>query len=303
MLDKFWEGIGTNLAQRWLEYIFGPAFLFWAGGFGLYAWKTGWQGLLINAQMSTQFQQIIWIVMALLILVFSSVMMQAIRFPILRLLEGYWPWPVNYLGKAIIAWRKAAVQRKTDELRHLKTVEASGNLETKQRERLIQLDAWVHWYPAKSSDLLPTALGNILRSRERSPERKYGLEAVVCWPRLWPLLPEIIRTDLANTRSALDRLVEFWFWGLLFLIWSFLTPWAILIGFLWMMVTYGVALQAAMTYGDLLETAFDLHRLSLYDAMGWSRPTDSEQEKALGKQLTEFLWRGTMAEKMPYQGR
>ena len=91
MLDKFWESIGTDLAQRWLEYIFGPAFLFWAGGFLLYALKTGWQELLNDALALTQFKQISWIVLALFILVFSSLLMQAIRFPILRFLEGYSP--------------------------------------------------------------------------------------------------------------------------------------------------------------------------------------------------------------------
>ena len=39
MLDKFWESIGSNLAERWLEYIFGPAFLFWAAGLGIYVWQ------------------------------------------------------------------------------------------------------------------------------------------------------------------------------------------------------------------------------------------------------------------------
>ena len=34
MLNKFWESIGTKVADRWLEYLFGPAFLFWAGGLG-----------------------------------------------------------------------------------------------------------------------------------------------------------------------------------------------------------------------------------------------------------------------------
>ena len=43
MLSKFWESIGSDLAERWLEYIFGPAFLFWAGGCGIYVWKTGCQ--------------------------------------------------------------------------------------------------------------------------------------------------------------------------------------------------------------------------------------------------------------------
>jgi hypothetical protein len=137
------------------------------------------------------------------------------------------------------------------------------------------------------------ALGNALRARERSPERKYGLDAVICWPRLWPLLPDIVRTDLINARSSLDRMVELWFWGLLFMVWTVWTPWAAAISLLWMVVTYGLARQAAMAYGDLLESAFDLHRLSLYDAMGWSRPAAIQQEKETGKLLTEFLWRGT----------
>jgi hypothetical protein len=61
-----------------------------------------------------------------------------------------------------------------------------------------------------------------------------------------------------------------------------------------MIATYSMAQYSAMAYGDLLESAFDLHRLSLYDAVGWPRPADSEHEKALGAQLTEFLWRGTV---------
>jgi hypothetical protein len=303
MLDKFWESIGSDLAERWLEYIFGPAFLFWAGGFGLYAWQTGWQVILKEAQAQTQFQQGSWIVLALFVLAFSSVLMQAIRFPILRLLEGYWPWPFNYLGLGIVALRKPHFQKNYDELRHLKASEDKGKLDAGQREKLIRLDVWAHWHPAKSNDLLPTALGNILRSRERSPERKYGLDAVVCWPRLWPLLPENVRSDLANARSSLDRLVELWFWGLLFLLWAFWTPWAVVIGLLWMIVTYGMALQAAMAYGDLLEAAFDLHRLSLYDILTWSKPKNSAEEKLLGTQLTEFLWRGTLPESLTHQAK
>jgi hypothetical protein len=110
-----------------------------------------------------------------------------------------------------------------------------------------------------------------------------------------------MRTDLANARSSLDRLVELWFWGLLFLLWTFWTPWAMVIGLLWMIVTYGTALQSAMAYGDLLETAFDLRRLSLYDSIGWPRPLTSENEKVLGARLTEFLWRGTLSEPVTYQ--
>jgi hypothetical protein len=292
MLDKFWESIGTNLANRWLDHIFGPTFLFWAGGLGLYAWQAGWQGLLGNVRAFDQFQQISWIIVSLLVLVFSSMFVQAIRFPILRLLEGYWPWPFTYLRSAIVSVRKRLFNKKYDELRELKSAEAKRDLTEPQRKRLTHLEVWAHWQPVQEDDLLPTALGNTLRARERTPERKYGLDAVICWPRLWPLLPEIVRSDLTTARSSLDRMVEFWFWGLLFLVWTIWNPWAALISLFWMILAYGMIRQAAMAYGDLLESAFDLHRLALYDAICWPRPNTLKDEKEEGKRLTEFLWRG-----------
>ena len=301
MLSKFWESIGSDLAERWVEYVFGPAFLFWGSGYGIYVWKTGWQKVLADLQTLSPVQQGVTIILGLLIIVFSSVVLKAVRFPILRVLEGYWPWPFNYLGLGIIALRKLFFKKKYDELRQLKADEENGELTLSQKERLILLDVWAHWHPAKADDLLPTALGNILRARERTPERRYGIDAIVCWPRLWSLLSENVRDDLSAARSSLDRLVELWFWGLLFLFWAFWTPWVIIIGLLWMTLTYGMVLQAAMAYGDLLEAAFDLHRMKLYDALGWPKPKNSDDEKVFGKQLTEFLWRGTVSLSVAYR--
>ena len=300
MLNKFWESIGSKTAERWLDHIFGPAFLFWFGGFGLYVWRTGWQTVLNNTQALSPFQQGSLLVLAIFLLVFSSILMQAIRFSILRVLEGYWPLPFNYLGLGIVALRRPYFQKKYDELRRLAS-EDPKKLDAIQRERLIHLDTWAHLHPAKSKDLLPTSLGNILRARELAPERKYGLDAIVCWPRFWSLLPENVRTDLANSRSSLDRLAELWFWGLLFCSWAFLTPWAVLIGLLWMLMTYAMARQSAIAYGDLLESAFDLYRCLLYDAMGWSRPKNTQDEKMFGAQLTEYLWRGTLPKPLTYR--
>lgn len=304
MLDHFWESMGSKLAERWLEYIFGPAFLFWAGCLGLYAWKTGWQTVLQSVQSLTPFQQGGWLVLALFLLAFSSVLMRAIRFQILRLLEGYWPWPFNYLGLGIVALRKPSYHKKYDELRRLmKDSEEPGKLSAIQREKLNSLDLWAHWQPVSAKDLLSTTLGNKMRARERSPERKYGLDAIICWPRLWPLLPENVRSDLANARSTLDRLAELWFWGLLSLLWAFWTPWVVIISVLWMAITYGMACLAAMAYGELLEAVFDLHRFLLYDALGWPRPKDTQDEKVVGAQLTEYLWRGTLPALVTYPAK
>lgn len=301
MLDKFWESIGSDLAEQWIEYIFGPAFLFWSGGLALLAWQIDWKPLQQNTQTLTAFQQGSIIVLGLLVLVFSSMVVKAIRFPILRILEGYWPWPFSYLGLGLLAIQKYFYKNKYAKLRHLKVNEAQREPNAKEQEKLIKLDVWSHWNPTKSSDLLPTRLGNILRARERAPERRYGLDAIVCWPRLWSLLPENMRGDISSSRSALDRLVELWLWGALFLLWTLVNPWAILISVVWMVVVYDMSTQAAMAYGDLIETAFDLYRMPLYDALAWPRPKNSDEEKTLGKELTEFLWRGTVNKEIIYR--
>jgi len=291
MLDKFWESLGSDLADRWLTYLFGPAFIFWAGGAALYVWHTGWETTLDAVQALNPVQQGAVLVAALLLVVFSSLAMQALRFPVLRLLEGYWPWPFHLLGRGISALRRKRFRKQYERLRMLKSQSERSPAE---KDELARLEVWAHLHPASERDLLPTALGNILRARERAPGRKYGLNAMVCWPRLWPLLPDSLRADLSVARESLDRLVELWFWGVLFLVWAPYTKWVILISLAWVALTYNMALQAAMAYGDLLEAAFDLHRMALYDALGWPRPKDSAEEKALGRRLTEFLWRGTL---------
>lgn len=299
MLDNFWASMGSKLAERWLEYIFGPAFLFWAGWFGVYAWKIGWQTILQDIQALTPFQQGAGIVLSLFVLISSSMLIQAIRFPILRLLEGYWLKPFNYLGLGIISLRKRSFQKKTARLRRLASTDQK-TLDIKQLEERTALEIWAHWHPVNSKDLLPTDLGNILRAREYSPNRKYGLDAIICWPRLWPLLPENVRTDLSNARSTLDRLAELWFWGLLSLLWACWFHWAVVISIIWLFIAYKMACQSAMSYGELLESAFDLHRFSLYDALNWPRPRNTKEEQAFGAQLTEYLWRGTLLTPIKY---
>jgi hypothetical protein len=301
MLDKFWESISTDLAKRWIEYIFGPAFLFWFGGLAIYTWQTGWQKVLTNLQLLKPIEQVLFVIITFLVLAFSSILVHTFRFPVLRLLEGYWPWPFNFFSSKIIAYRQLTFHKKYNDLHHLKAYESKDELDFTQRSRLAQLEVWAHWNPTKPNDLLPTALGNIIRSREQSPADRYGLDAMVCWPRLWALLPENVRDDLTKARNSLDQMIELWLWGLLFFIFIAWTPWVLVLGLLWVGITYNMSLQAAMTYGELLESSFDLYRLSLYDALGWPRPQNREEEKANGYSLTEFLWRGTLPEGVGYQ--
>jgi hypothetical protein len=298
VLDKFWETLGSDLAQRWLDYLFGPAFLFWVGGLGLYIWQHGWQIVLTSIQSWNTVQQVTTLIVVLLLLVFSSLVIQAVHFPILRLLEGYWPWPLNFLERGIVALSKKEFEWHYSRLRQLKGKKEALSLA--EQDELTWLEMWAHRNPASVRDLLPTELGNILRASENASESKYGLEAVVCWPRLWSLLPSSEQENLTSARTALNRQAELCLWGAFFFLWTILTPWSALIALAWVILAYSVALQTASAYGDLLEASFDLHHFDLYDALAWPRPRSSTEEKAAGARLSEFLWRGTVDKKVTY---
>ncbi len=60
-----------------------------------------------------------------------------------------------------------------------------------------------------------------------------------------------------------------------------------------MFIAYSWALQAAKTYGKLLETAFDLYRPLLYQALRFPLPDDPLTEVAAGEHVTAYLLRGS----------
>jgi hypothetical protein len=300
MIDKLFETMGQELAKRWLDYLFGPAFLFWAGGMGLYIWKNGWDAVRATWQSWEIYQQVTAILAALLVVFISSLAIRAVQLPVIRFLEGYWPWPLNHIASCIVSKNQKNFGEKYKELRELKQKEKDKSITPKEQDRLFQLEDWAHCNPASAKDLLPTRLGNLLRSREMASSRKYGLDALICWPRLWCLLPECIQDNLNSSRDVLNQQAELWLWGLLFLFWTALNPYVVLISLIWMFLAYRMTQQTAVVYGDLMETAFDLYRFSLYDALGWPRPKNSSEEKVAGARLTEFLWRGTIGEKIVY---
>ena len=55
---------------------------------------------------------------------------------------------------------------------------------------------------------------------------------------------------------------------------------------------YTWAIPAATTYGDLIEASFDLYRQLLYKSLDWQKPDDPNEERRVGQQLTDYLWRG-----------
>ena len=293
MMDKFWESLSGDLAEEWLKRAFSPPFLFWLLGLLLYVSRYGWQDLWQRLANLTLVEQIALLGLALLGLILSSLLTSRWQFTLLRWLEGYWPWPLHYLEGVSTAWqagRLAHNERKLNAL--LSKRKPLSALQTRQRA---DLEIFTHYFPAESSAILSTRLGNILRAGETAPAQKYGLDAFVCWPRLWPLLPENLRRDLTAIRENLLVMAEVWGLGMLSVIWVIWSWWALPVALVWMLGAYRLTLSIAMAYADMIESAFDLYRRDLYTAVDWPFPEEKgDAEIAAGKQLTEFLWRGIL---------
>ncbi|PZO09340.1 MAG: hypothetical protein DCF25_21830 [Leptolyngbya foveolarum] len=290
---KFVEGFSSNLANRWVSTLFTPAFVFWLGGGLAGLQQIGWKRI---AQFFSTLPEPLPIglgVLALLVVSASGFMAQQFEFPVLRLLEGYWPRWCRPLSKRLVKqqkrkWKEIDKQWQDFNRKGLKS------LTPEERQDYIQADLQLSSFP-DTERLLPTRLGNILRSAEDRCTAKYGLDVIICWPRLWLLLPDAVKTELSASRAALDLTVRMWLWGLLFALWSpvFWVWWPLLLGLVVIWLAYQWMLQAAQMYGDLLESAFDLYRFQLYETLHWPKPTTPTEERTLGKDLTDYLWHGS----------
>jgi len=297
MWQAFEEELGKSVAERLAEGLFGPAALFglglvaaWAeavyGGLPA-AWRA-WQARPLEVQAVALF---LW---AVAVVALDGVM-AAFRDAWLRLLEGYhWPgwlrrWRARAWARRARAWKQAWQALKA---REMGLSPGAPPLTRAERQRLAVLETRLHHLPPREEALMPTALGNVLAAAEAAVRHRYGLDPIIVWPHLWLVLPEPAREALSQARQRLDRAAEGVLWGLLFAgvagPWA---GWAAPLGLLAAWLAYRLAVARAAVFGALVRAAFDLHRLALYDALGWPRP-EPEEEVQAGKRLTARLWRG-----------
>ncbi len=69
--------------------------------------------------------------------------------------------------------------------------------------------------------------------------------------------------------------------------------WAVPVGLLLTLLAYRWMLMAAETYGQLVESAFDVYRPLLYQSLRWPLPLNPSEEHEQGKKVTAYLWRGS----------
>lgn len=293
MLNEFWNGIGKALTSEWVKQAFAPAFVFWGGGLLALVWRDGWGPWMSRWVNLSLPAQITVLAIGLIGVAVSAAVMQRLEYPMLRLLEGYWPnWPgIRWLRKKLTDRQNRKLDEAKDEsIRWLS--QGLDTLSAADEDAFVKADLRVRNAPLKRGQRMPTGLGNVLRAAERRPRDRYGLESIYVWPRLWLLMPEQTREDVGAARGGLNLAVRVFTWGAFFVLWGVVAWWAAIVGILVAVYAYNWTLIQARTYGDLFEAAFDLHRFLLYDALGWPRPKSSIHEKLDGERLSKYLHRG-----------
>ena len=248
------------------------------------------------------------ILLVVAVLVFS-LLLQPLQLSLVRLLEGYWTVPLLPQVGAVfsfpgVAWHRYR-RRKLELQTQVKTRPSAAELSA------IAAADWRlrRYYPARDK-ILPTALGNALRANEEVPQQKYRLDAVVVWPRLYPLLPEPMLGILADRRNQLDLAVRLCATFILAAIvaaatlyrhgwWMAVPAGALVLAWL----SYRGAIAAAIAYGESVQTVFDLYRFELYKVLRLSLPANLAEERVLNEKISDFFRQGIDAsfKSLPYE--
>lgn len=227
-------------------------------------------------------------------LLLAAILLEALDLPLTRLLEGYWPaWPVLRWSRrwhCFAQWCDRRAMRRR--LAELTRAAAEGRLDPDHFAELEWLEVALERYPESEALMLPTRFGNSLRAAEQKIGARYGLNGVVLWPRLWLVLPDPVKSELAAARSRMALLVRLWWLAVLLLPWAWFAWWLALLALIMATVVYRRLLAAAAIYGDLFVASYEVHRFDLYRALRWPLPRSTAEESALGEALTAHLWRG-----------
>ena len=173
------------------------------------------------------------------------------------------------------------------------------------RRRRHRLEAWSLLRPGPGDDLhvAPTTLGNILALGEHYPRRRYGLEGVRSWPRLYQVLPPPFVRRLAEARASMEYMLVLSTLGWLFALVAGLivavgdggrTLFAVCVGsgLVLAVLGYRGALAPATAYAVQVAAAFDLHRFDLLRALRVPLPTSASEERRTWRRLERLLHDG-----------
>ncbi|MEV0600363.1 hypothetical protein AB0I82_13845 [Streptomyces sp. NPDC050315] len=232
------------------------------------------------------------IALLILGLIVVALLLDPLQLRLVRLLEG--DWPSSLAGVSRRSIKRQRTHRDRLVLSTLlgdspgpRDVQRVGTAAAALRRRFARDDK-----PPR-----PTALGNALAAMEDRAGLQYGWDAVVAWPRLYPLLSPGVRSVVDGQRERLDTLARLSVCSTVTTVLAsallYASGWWILLAALPAAIArtaYIGTVHTAVAYGKAVEVAFDLHRFDLLRHLHLPFPRTLQEERVLSDQVC-LVWR------------
>lgn len=281
MLQEAWEGTTGLLERRFLTNAFLPVLLFSPAVAVTGLAGTGRLAAVLSAggQLETG-AKVVLLAGYLLAVWFLASFVQSQWRNLVRLFEGYPLGRWRSAGDAGREWHRARVDR--------------------LRQGAGPAHDLYYRYPASDSQVMPTRLGNVLRSAERYGWERYRADTIVLWPRLAPLVPPEFAARVDEFRGALEFLLVVSVWSGAYALvagaWLVVADGNLLLFLACSAVGYGVAyaaylsaLEAAVEYGEQLRVGVDLFRTRVLGQLRLPLPNDLQEERRQWQLLDDFV--------------
>ena len=172
-----------------------------------------------------------------------------------------------------------------------------------------------HNYPDKRGLILPTRLGNVIRSFEYYSDREYQIDSIELWPRLVAVIPEAYAVSIDDAKTSFDFMMNCsalsLLLGFLILLAGLVFPaqlassapllyWAIKIAGFTMLsyFFYRLSINRAGAWGSLVKGSFDLFRWELLKKLGYKQePETREAERKLWYEISRQMIYGDRFDK------
>ena len=152
-------------------------------------------------------------------------------------------------------------------------------------------------------DILPTTFGNIFKAFENYPYARYNIDSVLLWPRLINVIPAKYTDRIEEANNSVTFLVVSCFLFLLLAIECFLIfhfNWCnksnvffikilAFSSLIFSFMFYRISLRAALNFGEVVKSCFDLFRHDLIQSFGIKRQLNLDEEREFWQKLRRFI--------------
>jgi len=261
-----------------------------------------------------------WQVISLLSIgVILAVLLYTLNTQIIRFFEGY-PWKDSWIGKQRIKLYLAEYRylkgRELGMRTLLRSLDQNDQAYIKIRDEWSRLSRILKsQYPGDINRLLPTRLGNTIRSFEYYPEEQYGMEPIAIWTRLTANIDKDYATGIADTKISFDFMIHSSMLSTLLAIASLLLglifpgrgpatsaqalTWILQVFFftLTSYVCYLFSIPRANAWGEMVKGAFDLYRWNMLKQLGYPQiPKTRTSERDLWDKISRQMVYGDSPE-------